>query len=362
MAFLHPVISRSRLVIKDVFAQLPADTPILLAVSGGADSLALASAVSFVNKKAKRVVQALVVDHQLRPESEAEAQTVQKLLSTTLDIPTNIATVEVTGKEGPEGAARRARYTALAQAAKELGKQVGSADPAVVFLGHNANDQAETVLLGLTRGSGARSLAGMTAVGVLPLDEQVPMRRPLLDFTHAQLQTICQELNLPYVEDPSNALDGNWRTAQGEPLLRARIRHQAIPYLEEILGTGIRQALAHTATLLRADEEALSELAQQALTQVCLSVTELEDLGYRANQLVVRCKELAKYPVAIRGRVLRQACLQSGARNGELGFRHLTALDKLIISNDNQKELQLPGIVAKKRQHLLEFTKTLLEV
>src|SRR5699024_10892879 len=138
----------------------------------------------------------------------------------------------------PEAAARTARYAALADAAQ---------DAAAVLLGHTIDDQAETVLLGLGRGSGARSLAGMPAAAGL-------WRRPFLGLRRSDTEACCTALGLGWAEDPTNAPDGPWRRADGGPLRRAAVRHHVLPALEDALGPGVAEALARTAQRLRDDE------------------------------------------------------------------------------------------------------------
>ncbi|MPV39220.1 tRNA lysidine(34) synthetase, partial [Georgenia subflava] len=162
---------------------------------------------------------AVVVDHRLQPGSDrvaarAAAQCVELGLE-----PVLVRAVDVdggprgAGAGGPEAAARDARYGALAAAAEGEGA-------AAVLLGHSLDDQAETVLLGLARGSGARSLAGMPAVRGL-------WRRPFLGLRRAQTEQVCRALGLDFVRDPANAAAGPWRAADGSPLRRAAVRETA---------------------------------------------------------------------------------------------------------------------------------------
>ena len=213
---------------------IPAGTRVLVACSGGTDSLALAATLAHVAPREGWVAGAVVVDHGLRPGSGEDAARAAHLC-TELGLPAEVRRVHIpstgTHAGGPEAAARDARYAALEDAADDDG---------LVILGHTLDDQAETVLLGLARGSGARSLAGMApAAG--------RYRRPFLSLTRADTAGICADLGLTPIEDPSNHPDGPWRAADGSPLRRTALRHHAIPALEEVLGPRVIPALARTA-------------------------------------------------------------------------------------------------------------------
>ncbi|MDY5584676.1 MAG: tRNA lysidine(34) synthetase TilS [Arcanobacterium sp.] len=360
MAGPHRDVSVARNLLRESFAQLPSGQPVVLAVSGGADSLALAASAKYAARFSGTQLYALVVDHQLRPESADEANDAVVVL-TQLGISAHIAKVVLTKGEGPEGDARRARYAALAEFAESVRTESG---PGVVYLGHNADDQAETVLLGLGRGSGPRSLAGMAEKGLLPLHSHIEFRRPLLSLRHEQLINICSELGLKYVDDPSNFLDGPWRTESGEPLRRSRIRHELLPLLNQILDDGVVPALGRTATIFRADDDALSEIARERISQY-VSVVNLQGVRKKLftdlnlldiSTLEIDCRALADEHRAIRTRILRDCYEKIGGAGSELVFWHLDALDKLITSRDNGQQLDLPGITARRTENILQLT------
>jgi tRNA(Ile)-lysidine synthase len=215
--------------------------------------------------------------------------------------------VEPAGR-GPEAAAREARYAVLEQMAQHFGAQA-------VLLGHTLDDQAETVLLGLTRGSGGRSLAGMRR-----RFEQY--RRPLLDVTRTDTVTACQVEGIEYWNDPHN-LDPGYA--------RVRVRRKVLPVLEDELGPGVTAALARTADQLRADMELLDQLAREALDDL----RDPEGLPVKA---------LADLPLATRSRVLRLAALEAGALPAELFHVHVVALGQLLHGRGGA-EVQLPGHV-----------------
>ena len=212
---------------------------------------------------------------------------------------------------GPEAAARAARYHALDAAVADYAA-------AAVLLGHTLDDQAETVLLGLARGSGGRSLSGMPAC-------RGPYRRPLLAVRRAATRTACAELGLEPWQDPHNS---DFRFA------RARVRHQALPALEAALGPGVAEALARTASQLRTDAECLDDLAFAESAQLrgdCSDPAGLEASWLRA------------LPAAIRTRVLRDAAIMAGCPHGALASGHVEAIDALVSGWHGQRWVDLPG-------------------
>ena len=205
-----------------------------VALSGGPDSLALTAAAAAV-----RPTTALIVDHGLQTQSAAVAETAREQAMDLGCIAARVLRVQVGAAGGPEAAARNARYPAL-QAAR---------DGAPVLLAHTLDDQAETVLLGLGRGSGPRSIAGMR-----PADP--PWFRPLLGVRRSTTHQVCAELGLTAWDDPHNS---------DHRFTRVRLRAEVLPLLEDVLGGGVAEALARTASALREDTDALDALALDAL-------------------------------------------------------------------------------------------------
>ena len=220
-----PAVAEVRTAVRTCLSDLEAGQLVLAACSGGADSLALAAALAFVAPRADLRGGAVTVDHGLQPGSAERAADLAALLSKLGLDPVRSIAVTPARKDGPEAAARTARYAALDAAARER-------QAAAVLLGHTLDDQAETVLLGLARGSGSRSLAGMPA-------RRGVYRRPLLGLRRATTAAACAELGLLAWQDPHNH---DFR------FTRARVRHQALPALEDALGPGVAEALARTAT------------------------------------------------------------------------------------------------------------------
>lgn len=309
---LHPSVAAVRRGVRGTLAPLDPGDTVLVACSGGPDSLALMSAAVFEGHKLALRIVGVTVDHGLQEGSAAQAMRAVEQMARMGADETATATVRVgdDGGLGPEASARRARYAALDQAAAHFGA-------AVVLLGHTRDDQAETVLLGLTRGSGARSLAGMRrGFG--------RYRRPLLDVARDDTVTACQVEGIDYWDDPHNSDPG---------YARVRVRRRVLPVLEEELGPGVAATLARTAGQLRADAELLDRIAEQRLQQLCP----------RSPATALPVDALETEPEAIRRRLLRLAALAAGSPASELFHEHVLALDALVTDWHGQKWVDLPG-------------------
>lgn len=328
-----PSVAAVRHAVRLALRDLPAGSTVLAACSGGADSLALAAALAFESPRADRSLRAgaVTIDHGLQAGSAQRAEAVARLLGEFGLDPVECVAVEVRAAGGPEAAAREARYAALDSVAVRTGA-------VAVLLGHTLDDQAETVLLGLARGSGLRSLAGMAAVA--GVDGRY--RRPLLGLTRATTSAACADLALPVWDDPHN----------GDPAFaRARVRATVLPLLEAELGPGVAAALARTAQLARADADALDEWAVLAYAELAAGW----DGGASERELDVA--DLATMPPAVRARVLRLAALDAGAAAGALAAVHIAAVDALVIDWSGQGPVNLPGGVAASRRYgRLHFT------
>ena len=250
----------------------------------------------------------VVVDHGLQPNSDQiTAKVVAQLKAIGYKrVETAVAQVIVT--DGLEASARRARY-------KVFHQFIDSYQPKYFLLAHTLNDQAETALLGLARGSGARSLSGMATQNNLFV-------RPLLKITRQMSEAACTEAGIDFWSDPHN---------QDLKFARVRVRKNVLPTLEENLGPGITEALVRTADLLREDADALDGFANEFFAQVDSKNLEINDLE--------------RLPKAIRSRVLRLAIYQAGAPSGSLTAEHIEAAEALISNWHGQKEVSLPGNV-----------------
>ena len=299
-----------RLAVRRALADLEPGSWVLVACSGGADSLALLAATCFEARRPTHTVLGVTVDHGLQPGSAEHADRVVAQMRA-LGAEARAVTVEVGTAGGPEAAARSARYAALDAAADQHGEQSG-AD--VILLGHTRDDQAETVLLGLARGSGARSLSGMASV-------TGRYRRPLLDLTRAETRAACEAEGLQVWEDPHNS-DTSYT--------RVRVRREVLPVLERELGPGVADALARTARLLRDDADALDAIADEA---------------HHAARLPegLDAAVLREHPPAVRRRVLRRTALEAGCPATELFAVHVDAMDALVTDWRGQAGVDLPG-------------------
>jgi tRNA(Ile)-lysidine synthase len=309
---LHPAVAGVRRAVRRAIADVEPGQTVVVACSGGADSLALLSATVFEGRKAGWHVVGATVDHGLQEGSAAHAAHVVEQMAGLGADETLTATVHVEGGGlGPEAAARRARYAVLEQLAEHV-------SAVAVLLGHTRDDQAETVLLGLTRGSGGRSLAGMRR----SFDRFFV--RPLLDLPRADTVTACQVEGIDFWEDPHNA---------DPAYTRVRVRHTVLPLLEDELGPGVAETLARTADQLRDDMALLDQLADAAYV-------ELRDLLVDG---------LLALPPSLRRRVLRLAALAAGSPASELFHEHVLAMDALLTDWHGQKWVDLPGHVRCRR-------------
>lgn len=335
MPRLDPDVAATRSAVRAWLAQEPDPGLVLVACSGGPDSLALAAALAFEARGRGIEAGAIVVDHGLLPDSAAVAErAAQQCRGLGLD-PVRVQPVTVASGGGPEGAARTARYRALEAASAEL---AGPDRPAHVLLGHTADDQAETVLLRLARGSGTRSLAG------IPRRRGVFVR-PLLGLRRDQLRRACTAQGLVWWEDPTNAADGPLRRSDGGPPPRAAVRALVLPALTEALGADPVPPLARTAELLARDTDLLERLSGRALAQVRLADPDPDRT--RADALVVDldAEALAGEDPALRLRALRTWLLEAGSPPGTLAMSHLDAVDALVTSWHGQQGVDVPGDV-----------------
>lgn len=324
----HPAVAAVRHAVRAVLLDRPPWSLVLVACSGGADSLALAAATAFEAPRAGLRAGAVVVDHGLQEGSAAAAAAAAAACRGLGMDPVEIVPVTVTAAgNGSEDAARTARYAALDEAAARH-------TAPLVLLGHTRDDQAEQVLLGLARGSGARSLAGMPpARGVYC--------RPLLGVSREQTEAACAALGLTPWRDPQNADPAFART-------RAR---GALAVLETALGPGVAAALARSADLLRDDADLLDDLARQALAEVSVPPAGLgPGSGATTGASVATGPSvatgasvagLAALPAALRRRVWRLLTAEAGA--GALTATHVGLLDALVVQWRGQGPVALPG-------------------
>ena len=278
MPSLNPAVAEIRRAVRTALGALPVPpASVVVALSGGADSLALAAATAFEARAAGIAVLSVTVDHGLQEDS-ARIAADAAAAATTLGIGARVRRVDVVATgEGPEADARAARYSAL--------REVARAEGAPVLLGHTLDDQAETVLLGLARGSGSGSLQGMAPVRTD--DDGTTWIRPLLAVRRETTRAACAAGGLVPWDDPHN-VDPRYA--------RVRVRERVLPVLEAELGPGVAEALARTAEQLREDAEAFDEMIHETIEDI----VEHAEAG-----ISVSVAALAANPAALRNRIIR---------------------------------------------------------
>ncbi len=324
---LAPVVGTARKMLQDALAGAGYPERVLVACSGGPDSLALAAVAAYFARRGHVdghpvSVGAVVVDHQLQPGSAGIAATAARTLEDLGLSPVQIRTVDVASTgAGPEAAARDARHAALDAAAEEAGA-------GVILLGHTLDDQAEQVLLGLARGSGTRSLAGMRP-------SRGRLLRPFLGLRRAETLEICRVEGLDPWHDPSNT---------DPAYARSRARVEVLPLLEEKLGPGVAESLARTASILQLDADYLEDVAndtfdrlrQQDGEAISLPEAELRDLA-----------------PAVRFRVIAKAAAAVGGQ--QPSYQRLLAAEALLRRQGSAGPVELPGAVSVFRLSLAQL-------
>ena len=328
---LTPAMADVRRAIRDTWETYgveESDT-LVIACSGGADSLALAAASLFEGKRAKIKVIAIVVNHNLQKGSEEIAEqaktTLMELGFETVEV---VEVKVVVGSIGMEAAARHARYEAIDDLAKRYGAKYS-------MLGHTLDDQAETVLLGLARGSGPKSIAGMSA-----LSADGKYLRPLLGIRRETTVAFCVDSGIKFWQDPQN-LETKFS--------RVKVRLNVLPVLEKELGPGIAGALARTAEILQEDNAYLDAQADIAFHSSAKTTNK---------SVVLDVEELFQLSPAIRNRVIHNALVLLGA---EPSKTHVDSVSSLLTNWHGQKPLTLPAVrVVRTGQEItLKSTKTL---
>ncbi|WP_288871594.1 tRNA lysidine(34) synthetase TilS [uncultured Microbacterium sp.] len=326
MPSLPPVIAEIRLAVRTALADLPEGSTVIVGLSGGADSLALAAAVAFEAPRCGLRAATLTVDHGLQDDSAAVAEAAAGA-ARDLGLDALVVRVAVDGAGGPEAAARDARYRVLRDAALDV-------SAAAVLLGHTLDDQAETVLLGLARGSGAASLQGMAPVR--EDDDGLQWIRPLLAVRRETTQAFCSTSGLTAWSDPHNA-DARYA--------RVRVRERVLPVFETELGPGIAEALARTAEQLREDAEAFDEMIHETIEDI----VEHAEAG-----ISVSVAALAANPAALRNRIIRLVV------DSEFGVALTRAqtleVARLVTDWRGQGPIDLPGCAAARRGGRLVIT------
>jgi tRNA(Ile)-lysidine synthase len=321
---LTPAVAAVRTAVRAVLPLVPTaeGAEALVGLSGGPDSLALAAAAAFEGARAGRRIGAIVVDHAMQPGSADVAARAAEQATTLGLSPVLVRRVAVQGGDGPEANARAARYAAYAGSLAETGA-------ARVLLGHTLDDQAETVLLGLARGSGPDAIAGMRV-------DAAPHLRPLLGLRRADTVAACADLGLEPWADPMNA-------SAAHP--RVRLRLSALPALEAAIGPGVAEALARTADQVQEDAAALDAI----VAELAPDLAELADGG-----IALPVDALAVNPPAIVHRLIRLAVEDEFGRT--LSRAHTLAVARLVFDWHGQGPVDLPGVRVVRAGGRLEFT------
>ncbi|AUZ36451.1 tRNA lysidine(34) synthetase TilS [Arthrobacter sp. PGP41] len=324
---LAPVVGKARKAVQDALAQAGYPRHVLVACSGGPDSLALAAVAAYFARRGHVdghpvTVGAVVVDHQLQEGSAGVAAETARALRDLGLAPVEIRAVSVaTAGMGPEAAAREARHQALEAAA--AGQGAGA-----ILLGHTLDDQAEQVLLGLARGSGTRSLAGMRP-------ERGLLLRPFLGLRRADTEEICEVEQLQPWHDPTNS---------DPAFARSRTRVEVLPHLEEKLGPGVAESLARTASILQLDADYLEDVAETTFAAL------VERNGAEVSLPEEALRALAP---AIRYRVIAKAAADVGGQ--QPGYQRLLAAEALLRRKGSAGPVELPGGVGAYRLSLAQL-------
>lgn len=320
---LDPAVAEIRRAVRAALATVSG--PVLVGLSGGADSLALAAAVAFEAPKAGVAASAVVIDHGLQEGSDRVAARAAAAADG-LGLPARVMRVEVGADGGPEAAARDARRTALIAAAKDAGAEA-------IMLAHTLDDQAETVLIGLARGSGAASLGAMSPDRE---EEGIRILRPLLVVRRATTRAACAAENLPPWDDPHN-LDRRF--------LRVRVRQDVMPLLEAELGPGVAEALARTSDQLREDAAAFADMIDETIEDI----VEHAEAG-----IAVSVPALAANPPALRHRIIRHVV--ASEFGASLSRAQTLEVARLVTDWRGQAGVDLPGCRVARVGARLEFS------
>ena len=294
-------------------AMLEGGETVLVAVSGGADSVALLCLLQGLAAEWRLRLHVLHVDHQLRADSAADGDFV-RVLGARLGVAVDVATVAVDRRGSLEASARAARYAALEACADRIGASR-------IALGHTADDQAETVMMRLMQGAGVRGLAGIP-----PVRGQIV--RPLIELRRSVLETELSRAGLTWVEDPTN---------RDPKFLRNRIRHELLPLLSDSYNPEIAQALARMASLARETVTALDATAADALDR-------LAAWGDRA--VVLRLEDARALPRPVAAEVLRQAAARLGSRAPLRAWAH-RGLKRALAAPAPRRPFKLGGVLVE---------------
>jgi len=318
------------------------DANIIAAVSGGADSTALVLALDELVKTEKLRLKLIVahLDHGLRAPSRKDAAWVKQLAKELgYDVIVGRANLKAEAKqktENLEQAARNARYEFLLKTA--LKKHALH-----VLTAHTLDDQAETILMRLLRGSASEGLSGTPAIRKLNRDSDVLLVRPLLTWArHSDTEDYCRLRRIEFRLDEMN---------EDETFSRVRVRKQLLPLMKSF-NNRIVEGLTRTATLLREDSAALASDADELLA---LAAVKQKNSQTAAPSL--RVSVLLQKPAAVRRRALREWILRARGNLKRLEMVHLVAVEKLLEGERGGRVAELPdGLRVTRKRGMLELS------
>src|SRR5687767_4640467 len=316
------------------------DAAVVVAVSGGADSTALLLGLNELIEEGKLSLKLTVahLDHRLREQSKEDAAWVKRLANH-LGYPVVVGRVDVRKRaskteDNLEQSARRARYDFLKRVARKAHAQL-------ILTAHTLDDQAETVLLRLLRGSAAEGLGGIEAVRMSEPHSKLQLARPLVSWARrAEVEDYCYALGVEFRRDEMN---------ENEEFSRVRVRKQLLPLMQSF-NNKIVEALSRTATLLREDADVLSVEAEKLLT----AATASSELNLNSNSSL-NVNVVASAPPAVRRRAIRLWLEQERGHLRRLEMVHLVAIERLLAGDKGGRVAQLPdgGEVTRKRGWLV---------
>ena len=304
---------------------------LIVGVSGGADSVALLLSLDELTKAGKLDLKLVVshIDHRLRSTSHEDARWV-KNLARKISVEITINRVDVNKrKDNLEQAARRARYQAFAKLAQKR-------NAGLVLTAHTLDDQAETIVFNLLRGSGAEGLSGMETIGHLEENRKTLLVRPFLSWARrADTEQYCHARNIDFRRDEMN---------EDETFTRVRIRRQLMP-LMETFNPRVTAAISRAGKLLKDDNHALDRAAGRLL-----------ELSMDESQKEIRTDLLAVAPPALRRRALRLWLEKCRGHLRRVEFAHTAAVESLVVNNRGARTIELPGGTSVSRKRgLLTF-------
>lgn len=314
------MITKARSAVRRSLELLNPGDHVIVAVSGGADSLLLAHCLVIEGAELALTIHGVVIDHQLQENSSEVARDAERALHQLGFTSVEVIRVDVEKQDGIEADARRARYGALNSYAEKVRARA-------IFLGHNQDDLAESVLLGLTQGAGTKSLAGMA-------ERDGMYFRPFLTISREEVIAACAEAKINYWSDPHN---------EDSRFTRVKIRKEIIPFLESEMGPGIKEALARSARIFREDSDALDTLTDEIFATI-------------ADPSSIEISLLEPLPSAVRKRVIRRALARVGV--ARVTSEQLNWVDGLVSQWRGQGEVALPaGVTARRESGRLALSK-----